>query len=841
MSFERGQTLLNKYTIVRLLGEGGMGRVWLAEEHGFDHRLVAIKEVRLEHLAPEVRREVDARFQREIDLAARLTVARAPHVITAITAETLPDGARLLVMEYASGGAVADLLTQHPAGLPVAQALAITRQVCAALAVFHRLPMAPVHRDIKPSNLLITADGEARLSDFGLAQLGGASSGRSLLTAGGHPGTPLYMAPEQQAQTGYLTPAADLFALGCVLFEMLTGKRYRTQRPGTPPSRLNRSVPGWLDAVVARALAESPWDRYTSAEEFAAALAHPVAGAGRGRRVLSGLALALATVVLTVAIWFSVLRDAPTGGPPPTDQPTFGETSTRQPTRVAMRAGATSANITPSPLAPASVTPTVTPPPPTATTMPAAIPPPVATLPSPTATPAPDGDATATTEARVVAALLATLTAQATATAAPTATFPPTPTFTPDAQASIAAAANALATSVAATLTALPTATPTPAPTATPSPTPDLAATTTAAAVQMATSVAATLTALPTATLTSTPTATPSPTPNSRATATADARRLATSVAASLTALPTTTGTATQTPTATPNATLTARARATATQQAVLATRAALPTRTPTPKPSPTVTSPPTLAPRTCEIVAETLNLRAGPGVEYAPPLASLPRGTQLQATGRNEAATWIAVASPAEALAGWVSAEATYVTCAFAVASLPVAATPPTPTAAPTPTPRPDLQVSAYTSSGSDLRVVAGSSGGLAPGQPVYTDRAYAYRDLPAWLTRATYIVTANRDKDSVDNTFWLTLTVNTPVRLYVAHSDGHTVKPSWLHAFTDTGADLTFVDNEQRTVVLSLFARDYPAGDIVLGGNAVPGSGSHSMYTVVMQDTIP
>lgn len=284
MTLQPGQTLLHKYRILRLLGEGGMGRVWLAEEIAFDGRLVAIKEVRRAGVAPSDFAEQDRRFRQEVELSARLVQAQAPYVVTAITAERDADDNLLLVMAYADGGSVADLLRAAPGGLPVQQAVTLTRQVCQALAIFHALPGEPVHRDVKPSNILLTRDGEARLSDFGLAQLAGASSGRSQLTAGQHPGTPLYMAPEQDRGVGYLSPAADIYALGCVLFEMLTGKRYKNRAPGTPPSALNPAVPAWLDATVLKALAEEPWNRHESAEDFAASLEAPVAAAPAARR-----------------------------------------------------------------------------------------------------------------------------------------------------------------------------------------------------------------------------------------------------------------------------------------------------------------------------------------------------------------------------------------------------------------------------------------------------------------------------------------------------------------------------------------------------------------------------
>jgi serine/threonine-protein kinase len=272
MNIQSGETILNgKYRILRLIGEGSFARVWLAEEAEFGGRLVALKELRRDVLTAAEIEDQERRFRQEVELAAMLERSGVPNVIRALTVERLEDGTRLLVMEYADGGSLADLIAGHPDGLPVEQAVGITIQVCRALEGFHKLSVGPIHRDVKPSNILLTKDGRAMLSDFGLAQLPGAS-GRSRGTAAGHPGTDLYMAPEQLRSPEPLTPAADLYALGCVLFEMLTGKVYRRQRPGTKLSGLRSEVPAWLDRIASKALDEDRWARYADAREMATAL-----------------------------------------------------------------------------------------------------------------------------------------------------------------------------------------------------------------------------------------------------------------------------------------------------------------------------------------------------------------------------------------------------------------------------------------------------------------------------------------------------------------------------------------------------------------------------------------
>ena len=273
MALTTGQTICNgKYKILELVGEGSFARVWKAEEPGFGHRLVAIKELKREQFSAQELHEFERRFQQEVRVGAALFEANVPSVVRAITLDRLEEtGEPLLVMEYMGGGSLTRLIAQHPQGLPIEQAVQLTMQICDALAGFHALGTGPVNRDVKPSNILLTEAGAARLSDFGLTQLPG-ESGRSVGAGGAHPGTPLYMAPEQERGMGVLQPSADIFALGCVLFEMLTGKPYKRHRPGIKTSELRAEVLSWLDEAVARALDEDQWQRWQSANEFKATL-----------------------------------------------------------------------------------------------------------------------------------------------------------------------------------------------------------------------------------------------------------------------------------------------------------------------------------------------------------------------------------------------------------------------------------------------------------------------------------------------------------------------------------------------------------------------------------------
>lgn len=268
MAIAANTTILQKYHVLRLIGEGGNGRVWLAEEITFNNRFVAIKEPRTD-LPPEDQLELQRIYRQEVQLTGALEQAGAPNVVRTFTVEPYEDRP-LLVMAYMPGGDLARKLQEH-SPLPLEQALAVTRAILASLQVVHDHPLGIVHRDIKPQNILFDAAGNAHLSDFGLAQVG-STSGRSQLSARTHPGSPLYMAPEQARSTDYLTPAADIFAVGCVLFEMVTGKPYKRVRPGTPASVLRTETPAWLDDGITKALAEDPFDRYEDASALAAAL-----------------------------------------------------------------------------------------------------------------------------------------------------------------------------------------------------------------------------------------------------------------------------------------------------------------------------------------------------------------------------------------------------------------------------------------------------------------------------------------------------------------------------------------------------------------------------------------
>ena len=256
--------------IDRELGRGGMATVYLARDEKHD-RPVALK-----LLHPDLGSTLGAeRFLREIRLTARLD---HPHILPVLdSGETL--GRLWYTMPYVEGETLRDRLRREPQ-LPMDDALAVVREVADALEYAHRHGI--IHRDIKPENILL-ADGHARVADFGVARALQAAGGESLTATGLAIGTPAYMSPEQ-ATSDVVDQRSDVYALACVLHEMLAGEppftgstpqaviAKRMVQPPAPLSALRPGVPASVQTAVQRALQVVPADRFPTAGEFARAL-----------------------------------------------------------------------------------------------------------------------------------------------------------------------------------------------------------------------------------------------------------------------------------------------------------------------------------------------------------------------------------------------------------------------------------------------------------------------------------------------------------------------------------------------------------------------------------------
>jgi serine/threonine-protein kinase len=267
-----GQTLGAAYTITRVLGEGGMGRVYEAR-----HTRIQTKRFAIKMLHPEFSRqpEVLARFQREAEAAASI---KSPYVVDVYDVDRSADGRPYLVCELLDGKELGDWIAER-GRLSAPLAVRVVRQICKALSVAHS--MGVVHRDMKPENVFLTGDPArpvAKVIDFGISKHGD-KPGTALTKTGMIMGTPSYMAPEQ-ARGEKVDHRVDVYAVGAILYASLTGSRpfdhadptvtltmVLTRDPPRPRS-IEPSIPEALEMIVQRAMAKDPRERYASMEEL---------------------------------------------------------------------------------------------------------------------------------------------------------------------------------------------------------------------------------------------------------------------------------------------------------------------------------------------------------------------------------------------------------------------------------------------------------------------------------------------------------------------------------------------------------------------------------------------
>lgn len=309
---------LGRYEILEELGRGAMGRVYKARDPQID-RLVAIKLMLPGEELPSAQvEEWRARFQREARAVGRLT---HPHIV-ALHDLGEAEGRPYLVMEYVQGQSLEAILGERRS-LPAELAVALTAQVAEALDYAHRQGI--VHRDVKPGNILVTGGQTAKVTDFGIARLGEGD----LTRTGFILGSPSYMSPEQVSGLA-LDGRSDLFGLGAVLYELLSGEKafpgetistitYRiVHEEPTPLKRLNPAFPAALDACLRRALAKDPARRYAR-------------GADLARELRGAVALGTATAQLAPTLADGSARPArppaPKRAPPPPPPPRRGGTS----------------------------------------------------------------------------------------------------------------------------------------------------------------------------------------------------------------------------------------------------------------------------------------------------------------------------------------------------------------------------------------------------------------------------------------------------------------------------------------------------------------------------------
>jgi non-specific serine/threonine protein kinase/serine/threonine-protein kinase len=338
--------IVGAFRLVERIGTGGMSAVYRGERVDSAFRQqVAVKLIAVARGDPAA----DRRFRAERQILASL---RHPHIVTLVDGGVTGDGLGYLVMEYVEGCSIVEYCRTHV--LPLPERLRLCRQVCSAIHHAHRHSV--VHRDLKPSNILVTPDGVPKVLDFGIAKLlDDPALGAATLASPFGPGplTPNYASPEQLRGLP-ITTSCDIYALGVLLYEILTGSRpYETTakpldevvelvverqapRPstaaqppdGSPPYDLRRTLRGDLDAIVLRAMSKEPERRYGSAEELAADLSRYLEGepvvarepslgyvvkklAVRHRPAVIAVAVCgvLVLVALVLAIWQSRVAD----------------------------------------------------------------------------------------------------------------------------------------------------------------------------------------------------------------------------------------------------------------------------------------------------------------------------------------------------------------------------------------------------------------------------------------------------------------------------------------------------------------------------------------------------
>ncbi|MDB4993089.1 MAG: serine/threonine protein kinase [Myxococcaceae bacterium] len=286
-----GKVISGRYQIEALLGEGGMGAVYLAE-HTYMRKRVAVKVL---HAGMMDNAELAARFEREAMAAAHI---EHPNVVAATDFGRMEDGAFFLVLEYVEGVSLRSAIEQGP--MPPARALAIARQIAMGLGRAHELGI--VHRDLKPENVMLTdrerAPDFVKVLDFGIAKVpldaaARARGAEALTRMGSVFGTPEYMSPEQAVGES-VDARSDLYALGVILYEMVAGVRpfeggdmmdvLRQHLLATPPAIADRApsvvVPASIEALALRLLSKAPADRCASAAEVLDAIDAAASDAG---------------------------------------------------------------------------------------------------------------------------------------------------------------------------------------------------------------------------------------------------------------------------------------------------------------------------------------------------------------------------------------------------------------------------------------------------------------------------------------------------------------------------------------------------------------------------------
>ncbi len=308
-----------RYRVLRRLGRGGMADVYLAEDEQLGRR-VAIKILNERHAADE---QFVERFRREATNAAGLS---HPNIVS-IYDRGEAEGTYYIAMEYLEGSTLKEIVTER-GPLPIGEAIGFTRDLLDALKFAHRKGV--VHRDIKPHNVMCDAEGRVKVTDFGIARAGASQ----MTEAGSIIGTAQYLSPEQ-ARGGAVDRRSDLYSVGVVLYELLTGEvpfsgdtaveiamKHLSTVPKAP-STIRAEIPAPLDQIVLRALAKDPGERFQSAEEMDAELARVAEGYPVSKETVEAATAVLAGAGLTEmsSAPTMITKGPPLAPPPPAYRP----------------------------------------------------------------------------------------------------------------------------------------------------------------------------------------------------------------------------------------------------------------------------------------------------------------------------------------------------------------------------------------------------------------------------------------------------------------------------------------------------------------------------------------
>ncbi len=305
---EPGITLHGRYTIIGLIGSGGMGAIYLADDNRLDGRRCAVKETRLlPGLSDQAAQAMRDQFHREASILARLDHPNLPKV-----SDYFSEGDRdYLVMDYVPGPDLRQMVAdarREGRLLKEATVLAWMTQLCDALGYLHAQKPPVLHRDVKPANIKLTPEGRVKLVDFGLAKPLDPDDPKTLTSLHGVGSLPYTPLEQYVDEIGHTDPRSDLYSLGATLYHLLTGQeppsaQTRFLNPGTlvPPRQVNPAISPEVETAILQAMALHPRERPASMEEWRAMLL--------GRSASAPPQVDVSSPVAPVPGWRAILRE----------------------------------------------------------------------------------------------------------------------------------------------------------------------------------------------------------------------------------------------------------------------------------------------------------------------------------------------------------------------------------------------------------------------------------------------------------------------------------------------------------------------------------------------------